>query len=562
MELPRKLIDEIKKFQLKYAKRQCVPKYEIYALSEINETEITRICRYFKENYVEKIKYETLREELQTFVKNMEDLYQNDTKILVYDYLKKFDNMENENYICHLLEIFFQQIHQDIPSLKKHDFDNLVRIFSSYIKFETVINQIKNNKTPSKESLRQLLECILYKRFSRHDCHQTVFNKIGNFEYEFVKFDLKSLDEGSGFLGDHFKLEVTIKHENKNKIFDFFMKFLPKGTGPWDILALRGFKKEMFVYSEMIPQLQKFGAENLVNFAPQCYLSKENEVIVLENLTPLGYTFMHLNNTANYKWMVSVIKQLSKFHAGSFILEEKIIRKSGKVLLGDLYTEYFNELIFEKNGLLGFSYGKDLVNSYFIDEAAELWKEVSVDEFKKKFLTASEKVFKDVTMSEKYYNVICHGDLHGRNVLSHESQESYLIDFQLLRFCPPALELQFLIYMSTSRELRKEHMAEFTEIYYHFLKQYLDSHNVDITQFYTWEKFSESVNCYKSSSILMVLLYLQINLYPSELVKEYDNSPEKIKQYYHEERSQLFREKIKNLIVDLYDIYKNDDTVR
>lgn len=562
MDLPKKFLDEITQTHLKYLKKQCVADNIKYTLNELNLEEKDTIYEYLKEEYGDKIEYETFKRELQIIAKNVEDLYKNDSKLLVYDFLNKSQNMESQNYLFHLLEIYFQQMHQEIPTLTKQVFENLVRIVFSYITFEKVIKQLRKGTKPSKESLRQLLECILYKRMSRIDCSQIVFNKIETFKYEFVKFDLKSFDGGAGMLGEHLKLEITIKHENKTKLLNLFMKFAAKGTGAWDTLSARSCNKEIFIYSEMIPKLKKFGASDLVNFAPKCYLLREHELIVLENLTPLGYTFTYLSDSVKYDWMVSAIKQLSKFHACSFILELNMCKETSKEMsLGDIYTDYLNELIFVKNGLLGFSSGEDLVSEYYIEEAAELWTEMSIDQFKKKFLMTKIKVFEDIKRSKKYYNVICHGDIHGRNVLTNEHQKCVLIDFQLIRYCPPALDLLFLIYISTSKDLRKNHMAEFIEIYYDFLKQYLNSHNVDITQYYTWDRFSESIECYKLSSIIIALLYLQINLYSQELIKEYDNSREKIEKYYHEERTKPFSEKIKNLIIELYDIYKNCDSL-
>lgn len=75
--------------------------------------------------------------------------------------------------------------------------------------------------------------------------------------------------------------------------------------------------------------------------------------------------------------------------------------------------------------------GENLISGYFIEDSAATCKELSVDELKKKLLMASAMIFDDVMNSDKYYNVLCHGDLCGRNVLANKNTDSFVIDFQL-----------------------------------------------------------------------------------------------------------------------------------
>lgn len=570
MDLLEKLknhVDAISQSHLKYLNGQTVQENVLYTKIDGGGKDISEVCNYLDDEYDgKKLERDVIEWGLQAIINTFVELSIDiDIKLLVYDFLQKFynqiDSPHNQNYLHQLLEIYFQKMHLEKPTLTDQIFMNLVSIISPYLKLELAIKQLRKGLIPSKESLKQLFECILYPKVSRDDCHTIIFNKIGTFNYELLKFVLKPLDDGWGILGDHFKLEITIKHEDMNKIHYFFMKFVPKGTGAWKSLALDSFKKEKFIYREMIPKIKEFGAQEMVNFAPKSYLLKENEVIVLENLTPLGFRYLEMTEFAKFEWIASVIEELSKFHCCSILLEQKLIKEKGKtVSLGNVYSEYLDEPIYTKNGLMGFSGGENFINEYFIEESAELWTEMSANDFKKKIVLASEKMFEDVRKSENFYNVICHGDLYGRNTLSNELQKKiYIIDFQLIRYCPPALDLLFLIYNNTSRQVRDNHMDEFIKIYYNSLKNNLDLYNVDINQFYTLENFYESTKYYKTSGIIIALAYLQYNLYPQESREEYDNSAVKIAKYYSEERSKPYKEKIRNLLVDLYNIYNKSD---
>lgn len=136
MDLPKKFLDELAQTHLKYVKNQCVANNIKYTINDINLKEIDTISECLKEENGDKIEYETVKHELQTIAKNMKDLNKNDSKLLVYDLLNKVDNMGSQNYLCYLLESYFQQMHQEIPTLTKQVFEIMVKIIFSYIKFK------------------------------------------------------------------------------------------------------------------------------------------------------------------------------------------------------------------------------------------------------------------------------------------------------------------------------------------------------------------------------------------------------------------------------------------
>lgn len=564
-------------FDLKYANDGTIPNKPKYTTIESLE-DIINILNCYNEDCGNEIKKTVVEEGTNLILKNFKHVFEqvsaDGPEVMVYDFLRKmFDrtsHLEKQRYFHQLLDRYFEEHHHQLPTLTKELFGKLVKIFLPNIKMETLVLNLQKRIASSESALSQVMECILCPRLMREDCYVIVFNKIRTHSYELKSFKLNPLSEGFGFLGDHFILKIAIEHDGLDQELSFFAKFIPTTNKICETIALGAFKKEEFIYKQLKLVLKEFRISELLDFAPKCYFTRANDVIVLEDLNLLGLTFSDLTVPVTYEWMIMVTKQLGRFHACSFVLEEKLSKKIGnEIFLGDIFTDYFDETNFDKNNpnCWVMCFGANLISEYFIKELSDICKKLPVEDFQRKTKIEVDRMYENVKRSDKYNNVICHGDMWGANILSNKAMDCVLVDYQIMRYCPPAEDLLFMIYINSDRKLRLKHINDFIASYYTSLRRNLEMYNVDLDKFYTWDKFLESVNYFKTTGIIKALCYSQIMLCPREAIKEINSNEEMSRKFYSEDRRELhdaawnyepFRTRIRGLIEDLYEYCENN----
>lgn len=557
---------------MKYLKNKNIQNEAKCFKQQFGKEDIETVREHLKAEFGSRLDDNQIEEGITKVIQNGEEylksMTDDDSKFLVYDFLRniygQLDLVEIQYHFHSLLRMYLQKIREENSTLTEDVFGKLMQVISPYLKLMTVLKYVQESTTPSKSSLKQLLECILCPRVSREDCYKIVFNEIENNNYELINFDLNPLFGKEGYLGEYKDLNIVIKMENAEKKLCFFTKFVPTFIPFFENFILGGSKKESFFYNDLIPYFEKFGLKEITNFIPKCYLTRTNDMIVLEDLSALGFNILSKFVPATYEWVISTIKQLSKLHACSIAVDQKMHQQTGKrTYVGDLFEEYLEETVFIKRDVMDL--GMKLISEYFIEKCSYMCKELSVEEFAQKARLEGEKIFEHTKRSQKYYNVISHGDCHSRNVLYNEALRYILIDFQLIRYCPPVIDLLFLIYTSTTRDFRSKYMEDISQIYYDSLKRNLELVNVDVNEFYTHEMFYESFNYYKTTCIIQALCYLQVTLCPNEVLKEHHVDIETTKKFYYEERTKVFdaswahepyRARIEGLIEDLYEACK------
>jgi thiamine kinase-like enzyme len=153
-------------------------------------------------------------------------------------------------------------------------------------------------------------------------------------------------------------------------------------------------------------------------------------------------------------------------HASFVIFEEK----NGKISSKDI--EKLQELAYPrdprkiraisfKNGVKTLTKLIELIPKYKISQ--------NLQKIQGSFPKICEKLLKFVEPSKKFRNILCHGDLWINNLMfKYEAEkpiECKIIDFQLTRFAPPAMDLATFVYSSSNREFRKIHLNEILKIY-------------------------------------------------------------------------------------------------
>lgn len=150
----------------------------------------------------------------------------------------------------------------------------------------------------------------------------------------FANYEVK-VDHGSaigdGFVGVLFK--VTIQERDSDRKLSLVLKSPPESYArrhQFDSMSL--FKREVFVYSDVLPAFVKFQEEKKINKSlgffdfPKCFFAeyseeKDDAIIIMEDLKENGYRMWNKFDPINYDHTKLVVAALGKLHAVSFAMK-------------------------------------------------------------------------------------------------------------------------------------------------------------------------------------------------------------------------------------------------
>ncbi|CAH1183631.1 unnamed protein product [Phaedon cochleariae] len=372
------------------------------------------------------------------------------------------------------------------------------------------------------------------------DISEAIKTKLNREHFLILKHKLEPLPIRTGLLGDHSILQVQILHEDgHSESFPFFIKYFPKMEAcAMFAEGIGAFEKEMFVY-KLFEEFRKSGINIINSVVPECYLAKSNKYFFLEDLTADGFHALDKHKVLESETLV-ILQSLAKIHASSIIYEEKI----GKTLL-EMFPENFAESFF--NDREGF------INEDGINASIKcVLNEIDIFDFPtklssgKNFRDVAEKVchkiYDLVKPSEKFRNVLTHGDLWATNFLlkkGAEGSQCKFVDFQCGRYVPPAQDVMSLLHLTTSREFRKEHMYEVIGMYYSCLEKHLKGAGLVPDKLIPFAEFLDSCEEQKSFAIVQTAIYFPLVLVRSNDIEIYFSDVHLNKKVLFEDRTHL-----------------------
>lgn len=403
--------------------------------------------------------------------------------------------------------------------------------------FNTVHRLSSNDDTLKKSEL-----------LSDQDVRYIVGRKLRVNNFNIVNSSMVSVDSTNGYLGQYYNVRVTVRLDDDTtiKTLNFFVKTLPPTDSPQYQFILRydTFNKEIYIYTDVIRHM---GVGNGFKWLAECYFCKRDSVIVLENAKLEGYVLHDKHVPFDESHCVLTMKALSNFHSRSFILEEKKLRNTGRTI-HDLYGHLLNEVLFTEDESSRRIVRQSVNAIFFFIDMDDRLNDEDKEKLKRR-VNAWYTVFPNLLIpSSRYRNVICHRDLWANNIMfKHDSNGTplgcYLIDFQTVRYCPPAMDVVLSLYFTTDRTIRDRHFESFLKIYHDTLRQVLNEEGLDVEECLSWMSFRNS--CYEARKIAVffAMINLQLMLMPTEAAEEFMGSPEDFEMFlYGDKRTELVRD--------------------
>ncbi|CAH1638188.1 unnamed protein product [Spodoptera littoralis] len=300
-------------------------------------------------------------------------------------------------------------------------------------------------------------------------------------------------DKMLGFLAEYWKVKVLLSSQ---KVLHFFIKAISRSNAAKAsmIKEMRLYDKEAFFYSVIkenieVPGIKPWAAR---------LITALNDAMVFEDLNAKQYKLRNKFARFDMAHTLQALNTLARCHACSIIYEEKKTKENGtKYSINDDYEKSLD------NG------GYNLSSEWFYQcmiGALETMK--SLSDFNEADINLIESCWQDVwstalslgNYSSHQKNVICHGDLWNNNIMFHykddknllEPDDCVLVDFQAIRYQPPAGDVMLLLCCNLDPKFREENLDTFLNFYYEELGKILDDYNVKIEEVMSKPEFMTS----------------------------------------------------------------------
>uniref|UniRef100_A0A0K8V7L1 CHK kinase-like domain-containing protein n=1 Tax=Bactrocera latifrons TaxID=174628 RepID=A0A0K8V7L1_BACLA len=377
-------------------------------------------------------------------------------------------------------------------------------------------------------------------------------------------------DTVTGFLGRHQFLTLKVRRidAERNEHLEqvrFFTKSPPlELASRMEYVEEFGvFKKEVSVYRELMPQLQKI----IPNVAPNCYYADER-LLVFEHLADQNFRMAAgRDGILNYDHLHCVLKTLAALHASSIIYEVRSGRKLNQLhpeaVVENAYPLGIPETHVRKQNF-------NNANRVFAELIKLLPKyQEDLDYILIEFPKRMAAIYKLAQTSDKYRNVFCHGDLWANNAMFQYGESSKtpiqcrLVDFQLSRYAPPMVDVITILTIPTSSSFRRQYLRELFDDYYCFMSKYLKQEQLNIEEYLPRQEFNETADKFRIVGLIESLFFSHLTLLPTELAEAVTSSANGFTDFFDAKRVEMcleafrtddvYRERITDMLEDFVD---------
>ncbi|XP_020296153.1 uncharacterized protein LOC109861065 [Pseudomyrmex gracilis] len=286
----------------------------------------------------------------------------------------------------------------------------------------------------------------------------------------------------------------------QNVQVQFVVKSIPKNVARRKTFRTADlFRNEIAFYTQVVPKFEEFLAErgqsDLLRIPRHLvsYSDGENDFIVLEDVSPLGYKQASRQNCINFADCTTILKTLANFHSVSFAYRDQ--KKEEFEQIADCVEEVY---YFPSNWSWHEKFYTNLINIARNALATE-YPNGNAD---KRFNTYEPRTIFDICckLCQKKHaptSVITSGDCWAPNFLirdvGHDQKEAVMLDFQLARCSSPVCDLSLLVYCCTFKSFRDQYFDDILKIYHTELSSAIKSLGSDPEKIYPWDLFKKEV---------------------------------------------------------------------
>ncbi|CAH0398371.1 unnamed protein product [Chilo suppressalis] len=343
-----------------------------------------------------------------------------------------------------------------------------------------------------------------------------------------------------GYLSEHLTLTVEVLTAKfKTERIKFFIKCLPR-FDEWKtryIKELSFFQKEYVMLNDLFRKIE----QGTFKWRPRCLLVRE-DLFVFEDVTELGYQMPSTRSTFELNQLKACVISLAKFHAQSYIFEEKRSKELNRPYrISDEYSEYLKD---PERCSSWRDAGRNAVIDYLKVYSKQKDNPKFISNIESVITTLYDMALSLMKPSSKYRNTVVHRDLWANNIFLKKDCDGNInamfVDFQTVIYCSPMLDLSSLLYFNTNRVERASHTGALLDFYYEKLSEELSAAHINVSTIMDRMTFNE---CYKDSVIFAIIqasLIVPIVVIQSKTRDDILREPDSSHRFYEVSRSKEF----------------------
>ncbi|XP_062555327.1 uncharacterized protein LOC134220323 [Armigeres subalbatus] len=328
---------------------------------------------------------------------------------------------------------------------------------------------------------------------------------------------IERLAECEGLIGELHKASI-VEGERQLDVLCKIPPLDPLRRQQFNSIAL--FDREVNVYANLIPVMQEFQREMGITEeqnsgffnVPRSYLThfdpeSQEALILLEDLRNRDFSMWNKLEPINYEHAKLLLIQLGRFHALSLVMKSQRPDLFEPFKVPDVMVPTM-----EENGQLVSMFTTALDAAISILDPSEEKATFKMEALRNDFFTTLQNCV-DPERAEPFA-VLNHGDCWVNNLMYRYQdgapREVVLLDWQLVRYGSPVLDLLYFLFCCTDESLRERHFDELVRIYYTALKDLVEILGSDIMDVFPLTALLRQLKSFGKFAVIMAALDIPV----------------------------------------------------
>ncbi|XP_037783238.1 uncharacterized protein LOC119579474 [Penaeus monodon] len=299
------------------------------------------------------------------------------------------------------------------------------------------------------------------------------------------------------------------------------------------------FTKEHEFYTKLLPELNGVLAEAGLNplRVPKFYhhsKTEEREILILEDLIARDFLMADRKKGLDIPHMRLALEELGKFHASSYLLQQKTPHEDlieRHRFLGVEWLSYSDVVA---------SMVKELESAAAVAESCTGYENVA--RWLREIQPRAIDMFGELSKSRPPFHVVWHGDCWTNNFLFRynakgEPVDVVLLDLQCCQKGSLAADLQMLMSLSISTHSRRHNLALFLQEYFSSFSATMSAGGLPSP--FTLEELREEYNAKFMFGALMGAMFIPVMVGDAEDAPDYTQVIDDTEKFFDERRKQI-----------------------
>ncbi|KYN30595.1 hypothetical protein ALC56_15291 [Trachymyrmex septentrionalis] len=214
-------------------------------------------------------------------------------------------------------------------------------------------------------------------------------------------------------------------------------------------------------------------------------------VIALENVNTRGYYACSCVYNPPMEYTLAAMRELGRFHGKGYVMKQMQPKKFFDIVEQIQETRYTNK--FTNNA---FKFGSNIMTLRVVEYLrSQDYDAIFCDKMEAYLSNAFDKVMIKTVQPLEPLATLCHGDFTLSNILfkaeDNGQLHSMLIDFALIRYSMPVVDLSTYLYICCTNEMRKSKFPEIMRAYHDAMKDYLSDAGIQDIEKYSYDALLE-----------------------------------------------------------------------